>query len=205
MSENEKSVEGLCYYHQYARQFIDLAHGRRKEFTEPDPLERWHYYARDGRTILCDECVGTAPLIITWDVTLADAGIRPWYWWAWELKQIREDVELHELEPEDANPWPDRLAWAKRLLQEARSDGDPDSAGYPAIYFGIKVEIGDERAWALLENPDLDLHRVTLNIEEFFTSEDAFQAAVSTFGIADIEDLTEADLAHLDIDGSDHE
>jgi hypothetical protein len=205
MSENEETVEGLCDYHQYAREFIDLAHGRRKEITAPDPLEGWHYYAWRGRTIICDECDGTTPLFITWDTTMADAGIRPWYWWAWELKRIRGDVENHELDPVDANPWPDRLAWAKQLLREARSDGDSDGAGEPSNYYGIKIEIADERAWALLANPDLYIHGVALNIEELFTSGEAYQATVSTFGIADIEKMTEADLKHLDIDGADHE
>jgi hypothetical protein len=46
---------------------------------------------------------------------------------------------------------------------------------------------------------------VALNIEELFTSGEAYQACASTFGIADIEKMTEADLEHLDIDGADHE
>ena len=37
MNESEETVEGLCDYHEYAREFIDLAHGRRKEITAPDP------------------------------------------------------------------------------------------------------------------------------------------------------------------------
>jgi len=205
MSQSEETVEGLCDYHEYAREFVDLAHGRRKEITAPDPLEGWHFYAWRGRTIICDECDGTTPLFITWDTTMADAGIRPWYWWASELKRIRDDVENHELDPVDANPWPDRLAWAKRLLREARSDGDSDGAGEPSSHYGIKIEIGDERAWALVANPDLYIHGVALNIEELFTSGEAYQATVSTFGIADIEKMTEADLRHLDIDGADHE
>ena len=33
MSENEETVERLCDDHKYAREFIDVAHGRLKDFT----------------------------------------------------------------------------------------------------------------------------------------------------------------------------
>ena len=200
MSENEVTLEGLCVDHKYAREFIDVAHRRRKEITAPDPQEEWEVYVWGGPAVICAECEGVPPLVVTWDTRMAEAGIRPWYWWASELVKIRTDVENYELEPGDSNPWPDRLAWAKRLLREARGDGFED----PPSFFGIKVEIGDEKAWALIGNPDLYLHGVALNIEELFTSGEAYQAAASTFGIADIEKMTEADLKNLDIDGADH-
>ncbi len=205
MSENEETVEGLCDDHKYAREFIDVAHGRLKELSKPEHLEDWSTFIWDGPTVVCEDCDDIPALVISFDTTMAVAEIRSWYWWASELKRIRDDVENYELDPEDANPWPDRLAWAKRLLREARSDGDSDGAGEPSSYYGIKIEIGDESAWALLANPDLYIHGVALNIEELFTSGEAYQATVSTFGIADIEKMTEADLEHLDIDGPDHE
>ena len=205
MSVNEETVEGLCDDHKYAREFIDVAHGRLKEISKPEHLEDWSYFIWKGASEVCEDCDGVPPLVITFDTTMAVDGTRPWYWWASELKRIRDDVENYELDPEDANPWPDRLAWAKRLLREARSDGDSDGAGEPSNYYGIKIEIADERAWALLANPDLYIHGVALNIEQLFTSGEAYQATVSTFGIADIEKMTEVDLEHLDIDGADHE
>ena len=85
-------------------------------------------------------------------------------------------------------------------MREAHGDGFED----PPSYFGIKVEIGDEKAWALIGNPDLYLHGVALNIEELFTSGEAYEASASTCGIADIEKMTEAVLKYLDIDGADH-
>jgi hypothetical protein len=33
MNENEETVEGLCGDHKYAREFIDVAHGRLKDFA----------------------------------------------------------------------------------------------------------------------------------------------------------------------------
>ncbi len=69
MSENEERVEGLCEDHKYAREFINVAHGRLKDFTVEDRLEVWHDYAWSGTTLICDTCVGVSPVVVTYDTT----------------------------------------------------------------------------------------------------------------------------------------
>ena len=72
MSENEESLEGLCVDHKYAREFIDVAHGRLKDFTVEDRLELWHDYAWSDTTVICDKCVGVSPVVVTYDTTWAE-------------------------------------------------------------------------------------------------------------------------------------
>ena len=72
MSENEESVEGLCGDHKYAREFIDVAHGRLKDFTVEDRIELWHDYAWSDTTVICDKCVGVSPVVVTYDTTWAE-------------------------------------------------------------------------------------------------------------------------------------
>jgi hypothetical protein len=125
MSENETMVQGLCDDHTYAREFIDVAHGRLKDFTVEDRLELWHNYAWSDTTVICDGCIGAPPLVVTYDTT-----------WA----EIDED--------------------------------DPEGP----IYFLIKVQLGSDVAWGWLSNPDLYIHGVAIEIEEYLTTEEQVKA-----------------------------
>ena len=71
MSENEDTLEGLCVDHKYAREFIDVAHGRLKDFTVEDRLEVWHDYAWSGTTLICDKCIGVPQVVVAYDTTWA--------------------------------------------------------------------------------------------------------------------------------------
>jgi hypothetical protein len=125
MSESEATVEGLCDDHRYARQFIDVAHGRLKDFTVEDRLEVWHDYAWSDTTVICDTCVGVPPVVVTYDTT-------------W--------TEIDEEDPEGP------------------------------IFFLIKVQLGGDVAWGWLSNPDLYIHGVAIEIEEYFTTEEEVKA-----------------------------
>ena len=121
MNQSEQSLPKVCEQHAYGQEFINAAHEKGAELVDQTFLEAWHEYAWDESRVICDECDGVAPLIVSYDTT-----------WA----EIDED--------------------------------DPEGP----IYFQIKVQIGDDVAWAWLANPDVYIHGIAIEVVEMFATEE---------------------------------
>jgi len=192
--ENETEV---CIDHQYARAIIEVAHRRSNEFSTEMELEDWYEHVwSETATTVCESCLGVPPLVVEFESERAGDGFQPWYWWADKLKSIRAGIEDSEFNPEDKEPWPDRLAWVKHLLSVADPTGAEET-----VYFGLRVQIGAEEAWGEVLFPDTGIHDVSLELDGVFATEQEYRNSIAATGTRAASLITEADLVHLDIDG----
>lgn len=72
MSESEQSMPNVCEQHAYGQEFINAARGKRAKLIANSCLEEWQQYAWDDPRMVCDECNGVPPLIVSYDTTWAE-------------------------------------------------------------------------------------------------------------------------------------
>jgi hypothetical protein len=104
-----------------------------------------------------------------------------------KLKGIRAGIEDSEFNPEDREPWPDRLAWVKHLLSVADPTGAEET-----VYFGLRVQLGAEEAWGDVSFPDTVIHNFSLELDGVYATEEKYRKAIKE-GVLDLFTALPAD------------
>jgi hypothetical protein len=152
--------EEACPDHDLAREIAQLARGEIEAISDPSArLEEWREFSwRNGGTV-CDDCVGTPPVVLSFFCNEEGqiTGFREWSalkrYLADQLELVAEDPESYD--PEPVNGTRDELAvWYRKLIQIAIENEDPSDSAADWV-FGLQVMVSDEHSYALLQSWDL--------------------------------------------------